>query len=164
LHRLAFLGASFLGRLTPIPRSSILKAVKRLVSLALAGLYLGLTNFCLSYAVVTGEPHHQAASSDQVSHHEHHGDHDGRTPAPKNGDASDPCCAINKPGLLAPSSPQPPARTLLAAWTVLPVALTGETVEPPVSYFGRPDHGPPKSASQEALRSRLAPRAPPALA
>jgi len=159
----------FIGALTPPRLNPILHLVRRFSALLLAGLYLGLSNYCLSYAIVTGQPHHGVVSTGEASHHpkEHGQEHDAhhdQAPSHDHEGASDACCAAyNSPGLIVPAAPQLLARSdsaILPAFFLSSAALS-TAVEP---CFSRRDHGPPVVASQDAAPSCRAPRAPPILA
>jgi hypothetical protein len=136
----------------------------------MAGLYLGLSNYCLSYALFTGESHHGIVSGGQVSHHPegHDAGHDAHLPDQAPGhqhqDSSDACCAtFNAPGLLLPSAAHLLAKASFVALPAFFAAPPSDLFPPAECYLSRSDHGPPKPSSQDAVLSRLAPRAPPAL-
>ena len=125
-------------------------------------LYLGLSNYCLTYAVISGESHHEVESAGGLDHHE---SHDHGEPADHEHGSSDSCCVkFNDAGALIPAPPQLLVKAIVvvlpgflgAAFTKAPVASSANSYE-------RPDHGPPKVASQ-VYPSYRASRAPPVLA
>jgi len=149
--------------------------VKKLVALFIGLVYLGLSNYCLTYAVITGESHHELNSAGQLERHgsddhehgahDHHASHDHGEPADHDDGASDACCVkFNDSGVILPSTSQ---LLVKAALVVLPgflnVALASVPVAPSASSYSRPDHGPPKLASQVPPSCRAS-RAPPVIA
>lgn len=135
-----------------------------------AALYLGLANYCLSYAVISGASHCLPATIDHASAHEDHdhaADHKDHGEAPAHHDhapnTSDPCCVkIGELGVALQSAPQLVAATI----TISPVFLHASVADISVAgkhYLRRTDHGPPKTAGQEVPLDYRAPRAPPFL-
>ncbi|MBI4375421.1 MAG: hypothetical protein HY549_03130 [Elusimicrobia bacterium] len=141
--------------------------MRKATAILTAIVYLGLSNYCLTYAVMTGESHCLPNSTSQAhthGEHEHDADHDGHGEAPSHhdhpSDSSDPCC-VTVSALTIPSSPQ-----LLSKASIAPIFLYVVAVETTLNaenYFRRTDHGPPKAAGQEAFLSYRASRAPPTL-
>lgn len=129
-------------------------------------IYLGLSNYCLSYAVMTGEAH-CLPTTPAHSHVGHEGDADQgdheHAPADHHdsSDGSGLCCT-QVAAVAVPSAPQ-----LLAAVTVpadFLYVIVAETTVAIETLFRRTDNGPPKPAEQDVSLAYRAPRAPPILA
>lgn len=161
-------------------------AMKKLIAFVTALVYVSLSNYCLTYAIVTGESHPYPgliSSSDRHSSHEHgvlhshdqghqHGDthnhnhdHDhgagGDSSSHHGSDKSDTCCSTfsrDVPQLL-PSPPAPPKPTLATDFALAVVADATITVEKREILYR--NHGPPGPFSQDIHLSLLSPRAPP---
>lgn len=144
--------------------------MRKLAALLTASVYLGLSSYCATYAVVTGECHHHGASeavahddSDHDADHDHDdADHHHGAPGHDHSSGeSGPCCTtFGDAGLTLPSTPRLLTKIII---TSLPVAVptAAVSVADATSYFSRMDNGPPKLAAQKVALSFRSPRAPP---
>lgn len=150
-------------------RKPYTRRVKRLAALVTACAYLGLSHFCASYALVTGEFHHAVGSEtaahaepghhdEHHSHHEHGGeesDHHDHS----SGESGACCSTITEIGAALPSAPQLLAKVITSFPLVVPAADV--RISDAWGYFSRMDHGPPRLPAQAVSLSSRAPRAPP---
>lgn len=144
--------------------------MRKFAAILTASVYFGLSSYCATCAIITGECHHHAAeaASHDGSRHDaehthddadHH--HDGAPGHDHSSDESGPCCTtFGDAGLTLPSTPRLPAKIVV---TSLAVAVPTTEVSPAdaAGCFSRMDHGPPTLPAQKTSLSSLAPRAPP---
>ncbi len=145
------------------------ECVKKVVASLTAFVYLGLSNVCLTSALLAGEtPCHPAFQAESVQKHDcdHDADHDASGEKDEHHDSSSnrssPCCImIAERGVLL-STPKIAAAPRTVLFVFINAVLN--PINDERTQLARVDHGPPNTSSQEVSLAHRAPRAPPALA